>query len=113
MGLLVERHAAIAVNQPRGKGGLLVHFVNVGRHVVKTLRPEEKAVPGIPFPGWGQILSQHGVGGPGGEIEIPGAALRVEAAGHGDSLQQGGFPRPVLPHQEGDGPVEVQDTALY
>ena len=44
---------------------------------------------------------EGGVGGPGGEVEVPGAPLGVEAAGHSHGLQQGGLARAVLPHQKG------------
>ena len=39
----------------------------------------------------------------GGKPEIARAALGVKARSHGNSLQQGGFARAVLPHQTGDG----------
>lgn len=71
------------------------------RHVVKALRPEEEAVPGVGRPPHGEVLMEGGVGGPGGEVKVPGAPLGVEAAGHSHGLQQGGLARAVLPHQKG------------
>ncbi len=44
---------------------------------------------------------EGGVGGPGGEVKVPGAPLGVKAAGHGHGLQQGGLARAVFPHQKG------------
>ena len=69
VGLVVQGHAAVAVNQPGTRGGL-IQFVNVGGHVVKTLRPEKEAIFGIAPPGGGQELAQWRVGGPGGKGEI-------------------------------------------
>ena len=101
MGLAVEGHPAVAVDDPSARPRLLIHLVDVGGHVVKALRPEEKAVSGIGRPPHREIPVQGGVGLPGGEAEIPGPALGVKAAGHRHRLQQGGLARSVLPHKEG------------
>ena len=106
VGLGVEGNPAVAVQQ--AGAGLLVQPVDIAGRVVEALRPEKEAVPGVGAAGDGEILPQGRVGVPGGEGEVPGAPLRVEAAGDGDALQQGGLPRPVLPHQEGDRAVEGQ-----
>ena len=48
--LLVEGHTAVAVDNAAAKGGALVHVVDVGGHVVKALRPEEKPILGVADP---------------------------------------------------------------
>ena len=108
MGLPVEGHPAVAVNDPSARPRLLVHLIDVGSHVIEALRPKKKAVPWVAPSPHRQIAVQGRVGVTGGKAEISGASLGVEATGHRNGLQQSGFARAVLPHQKGDGSGEGQ-----
>ena len=88
MGLPVQGYAAVAVDDPGAQAAALIHLVDVAGDIIEALRPKEEAVPGIALADGSQVLPQFRVGLPGGKAEVPGAALGIEAAGHGDGLQQ-------------------------
>ena len=112
MGLPVQGHAAVAVDDLGSQAAALIHLVDVAGDIIEALRPEEEAVPVVALADGSQVLPQLRVGLPGGEAEIPGAALRIEAAGHGDGLQKRGLPAAVLPYQKRYRPVEAQLVSL-
>ena len=90
----MQRNAAVTVE--------LTGLVEVTGGVIKAFRAQEKAVVRVSCAAQRQILVQVRVGIVRGEQEVAGAALGIEAAGHRDSLQQGGFPRSVLADEKGD-----------
>lgn len=124
---LVEQIQSVAVQpvQDQSEKGLAVRLL-VGRpsaamlpldtirfrgggHVIEAFRAKEVPVR-VPTrtTSEAEVLVQLGMGSPGCEPEIAGAAFRVEARSHRNGLQQRGFAAPILADEEGDGGGELQ-----
>lgn len=111
VGLPVQRYPAIAIDDPTSEGGRRVQLLDVGGHIVEALRAQIEAAPRIAVFRQRNMSVELGMGGVGGEVEIAGSSLGVEAEADCDRLQEGGFPAAVLPHQEGHGRMEPELSA--
>ena len=108
VGLLMQRHSAVAVNDIWRKGRVAVHRINIACHIVEAFGAQEKTVSGVVISGKGDILIQFGMGVVGGEVEVSRSAFRVETGSHRDRFQKCGFPCSVFSHKKRDRRVKFQ-----
>ena len=105
MRLLVQEFAAV-IMRPANR-------VDIAGDVEMALRAQEEAVAHAPRAARGlQKFVQIGVCLRGLDAEIAVATLRVEPHQDGKRLDQGGFARAVLTHEEGDRLVETQRAKI-
>ena len=97
----VQRAAAVRSADWWPEARFAVAQVNLGRHVVETLRPQEIAISRLQNPArQTQIFVQPRVRLRSRKAKIARAALGVETRRDRDALEQGGFTRSVLADQK-------------
>src|SRR5262245_18568793 len=108
MRLLVERYAAVCVDDRRAAWSL-IQSLDLRRDIVETLGPQKVAVArscnGLCQ---SNAVIKRPVRSPSREIEIPAAALRIQAAGHRHRFQYRRFSGAVFADQKCDFGVERQ-----
>jgi len=83
-------------------------FVFLGGDIVEALRPQKIPPSRPPHPaGERDGVAELGVGIVRRKVIISRPALRIEAVGHGDRLEEGGFSASIFPDEEGDGVIEA------
>src|SRR5258707_1106035 len=101
--LFVECSRAIRWTYRRPEAGVFIQLFNFGGNIEETLGPQKEAVTrawkSFCYP---QETMQLGMRVASAKPKIPGPAFSVEAARNCYGLEQGRFPRAILPNEECD-----------
>ena len=107
--LLVQRAAAIARDDRRAERRLAVERLDLAGEVEEGLGAQEEVRPRLARAAHeAHDVAERRVGGARLEAEVAAAALRIEAAGDRDGLDQGRLAARVGAGQEGDVRIEVE-----